>query len=487
MDYEVDLNQENELEEKKQYDMEEYGTVKGENLEKVRIETIEFPKLMNGEDDIKVAILTMFAGLSQTYSLVNVVAQQLEMLLANDVKVAMIVSETCGEEEKHGIFLDPRIQWIKIKHQIDGKQIKLYDYALPDCELHNSFETEVEFFKNQFIEALTPFQVCIMHDILYQGWNYVYNIAIRRSQKKLENIRFLSFIHSFPVKRPLNPKKGLEGRYTPMEHTVFVYPSYSGIAAVAQQYQVPECYCRVVYNTPPLIEICCEEVKQLHQTFGLLDSEVLVVYPANFSPEKKFEKVVALLGTIKKVGEKTVKVVFCDAPSVDVSSNEYKEAIYYVANFYGLSRNEIVFTSDLGYEKGFPLYGVMDLFLLSNLYICPSYSETFSLSTLEAASRGNFIILNEAVPALEEIGKQLGAYFMRWDAKGCGYSCKEHYTPSELKYYEQHAAQIIKRMRDDKVCDAKTMIRKRFNPQWVWHNQLKSLIYDETIFKNNIK
>lgn len=40
---------------------------------------------------------------------------------------------------------------------------------------------------------------------------------------------------------------------------------------------------------------------------------------------------------------------------------------------------------------------------------------------LEVGSKGNFLVLNEAVPALKELGDALGAYFMRWDARNFGY------------------------------------------------------------------
>ena len=69
----------------------------------------------------------------------------------------------------------------------------------------------------------------------------------------------------------------------------------------------------------------------------------------------------------------------------------------------------MIFTSDLGYEDGFPRAGVLELFQMSNLFVCPSYSESFGLTVLEAASRGNFLVLNEAVPALQELGTALGA------------------------------------------------------------------------------
>lgn len=56
---------------------------------------------------MKVAILTMFSNLDRTYSLVNVVAEHLAMLLAADVKTKVLVCEGFPHSERTGIFTDP--------------------------------------------------------------------------------------------------------------------------------------------------------------------------------------------------------------------------------------------------------------------------------------------------------------------------------------------------------------------------------------------
>jgi glycosyltransferase involved in cell wall biosynthesis len=248
------------------------------------------------------------------------------------------------------------------------------------------------------------------------------------------------------------------------------------------------------------------------------------VYPGRLTTGKKFEKVAALAGAIKKKTELSVKVVFCDFPCMDIEPQRYKYAIRKIGEFYGLDVDEedaaksttdsidvsdntqsnsvidiadikdssdsvdsidippntaspdILFTSDIGYPNGFPRSGVFELLTLSSLFICPSYSESFGLTVLEAASRGNFLVLNEMVPALEELGKKLKAYFMRWDARNFGYDTKETYMPSEQAYLEEHATIIVNRMRDNPVLIAKTLTRQKFGPQWVWHHQLQPLI-----------
>ncbi|WP_204217910.1 hypothetical protein [Pseudoflavonifractor sp. An85] len=182
---------------------------------------------------MKVAILTMFTGLSSTYSLVNVVADQLSMLLEHDIPVKVLVSETCPDQARAGIFADPRIQWVKIVNTHQGAPITWYDYAQPTGTVHETFFQEADLFAQDFVRHLQDVDVCILHDILYQGWHLVHNVAIRKAQEQLPHIRFLSFTHSLPVPRPKHIESPFSARFSPMPNTTFVYPTRSGLGALA--------------------------------------------------------------------------------------------------------------------------------------------------------------------------------------------------------------------------------------------------------------
>lgn len=425
---------------------------------------------------MKVAVLTMFNGLSHTYSLVNVVAEHLKMLLDAGIETKVLVSQDCPDGDRQGIFADSRLEWVKITNRLGEKQIHWHDYGQPDGTVHDTFFEEAEAIARAFEANLADVDVCMMHDILYQGWHLVHNVAIRKAREKLPGVRFLSFTHSAPVNRPPDLQYPFSCRYTPMPDTLFVYPTQSGIPALAKQYGVPEGRCRVVSNSLDLLGAMSGEVRAVHEKADLLSPDLLLVYPGRFTTGKKFEKVAALAGAIRKKTELSVRVVFCDFPCMDVEPEKYKYAIRKIGGFFGLEDEAMVFTSDLGFPHGFPRRGVLELFTLSNLFVCPSYSESFGLTVLEAASRGNFLVVNEMVPALEELGKRLKAYFMRWDARNFGYDTKETYRPSEQFYLEEHALWIADRMRDNPVLRAKTLTRQRFSPQWVWYNQLQPLL-----------
>lgn len=63
---------------------------------------------------MKVGILTMFNGLDRTYSLVNIVSEHIRMLLDANINIKLLVSQDCPDSERNGIFLDERIEWVKI-------------------------------------------------------------------------------------------------------------------------------------------------------------------------------------------------------------------------------------------------------------------------------------------------------------------------------------------------------------------------------------
>ncbi len=426
---------------------------------------------------MKIAILTMFNGLSTTYSLVNVVESHINIFLNKNLDVKILVSQDCPDSERFGAFADNRLQWAKVTNRLNGKQIHWYDYNEVNGILHDSFYEEVDIISKDFIKYLEDVDVCFMHDILYQGWHYVHNIAIRKAKKQLPNTKFISFTHSFPVNRPNKISKEFAGRFTPMENTIFAYPTNSGLPALAKQYNIGEGFCRAIYNLNPVFLGMNENILKLHEKVDLLSPEILIVYPARLTPGKQFEKIAGLAGAIYKYCEKTVKIIFCDFKSMDIDSNAYKATIKNTGFEYGLTENDIIFTSDFGYKEGFPREAVLDLFTLSNLYICPSNSESFGLTVLEACSRGNFVVLNEAVPALNELGKNLDAYFMRWNARNFGYNTYENYTPSEQSYNKEHARNIINKMRENPVINSKTKARTMYNDEWVWKNQLQPIIF----------
>ena len=103
---------------------------------------------------MKVAILTMFAGLSTTYSLVNVVADQIKMLLEAQIQLKILVSEACPDDERWGIFKDPRLEWVKITNTCNGVPIVWHDYYTPTGTVHKEFFQEAACIAKDYVKHL---------------------------------------------------------------------------------------------------------------------------------------------------------------------------------------------------------------------------------------------------------------------------------------------------------------------------------------------
>lgn len=426
---------------------------------------------------MKIAILTMFNGLSTTYSLVNVVKDQLKMLLSvEDISIKMLVSQDCPDEERFDVFNHPDIEWIKITNRCKGKMIYWKDYKNPNKPIHDTFYEEVDAIAADFATYLEDVDVCFLHDILYQGWHLVHNVALRKAQKQLPNTRFLAFTHSAPEVDDQEMPWPYSARFSEMPQTLYIYPTSSGLLYLAKQYNTAVEKCRAISNSLDVFLNLGEEVKMIAERTDLLEPDFLAIYPARMSPAKKFEKIVALLGCLKRVSNRSVKVIFCDFPSADISTKLYKDLILKHGVMHGLDERDIVFTTDIGFPLGVDRCTVLDLFTLSNLFICPSFSESFGLTVLEAASKGNFIVLNEAVPALEELGKKLNAYMLRWDTLNFGFTTHEEYHPSEVEYYMDHAQRLLNILDQNQLVHSKTMVRKEYSPSHILKTQLLPLL-----------
>ncbi len=429
---------------------------------------------------MKIAILTMFNGFSTTYSLVNVVAEQIKMILKySDYEVTLFVSETCDMTESFGIYKHEKLKIDTIANKINDTQMCWIDYD-STSELDKNFFKEVEVIERDMVKKLKDFDICIMHDILYQGIHLIHNVAIRKAQVKLQNLRFIECTHSMPLEYE-NYEYPFNQRFCDMPKTIFTYPTASGLKALSEQYNIDMNKCRLLYNSIPITENLHTIVKDLEYKTDFMNNDILVVYPARLTMAKKFDKVAMLCGSLAKANNIAVKVIFCDFPSVDVDSVKYKKWVKTKAKEFGLKKDNIIFTSDYGYKNGIDRIAVLDLFKLSNLFICPSYAESFSLTVLEAGLNGNFLVLNEAQPALKELGEKLGAYFMKWDAKNFGFETKEEYLPKEEDYYLENAKKIYCEILDNYTLNTKKVILKKFSSGYIWANQLNLIIANKIL------
>lgn len=427
---------------------------------------------------IKIGIMTYFRELSHSSSLVQVTAHHIEMLLAHQYSIKLMVCENCKKEGAPSIYLDPRIEWVELPNHYQTKPIMWENYYDPRTSIPEHFMEQVSFIQTHMEKALEDIDLCMLHDIHYHIHHAIHHLALRQALEHFPKLPIIAFTHSLPYFRPAIIPSSSKLLFTPLPHTLYVYPTCSGLSALALQYHIPEAHCYKVYH--PIVTLHHPIVKKIHTVLNLFTPTFLIIYPARLCPEKKQDKIIALAGALKLVSGKKVSIVFCDAilDSPPEAISTYKQLLSQTAVEYGLGSKDFLFTSSLGYTNGIPHEAITELFGLSNLFICPSISESFSLTVLEAASQGNFIVYNQNVPALKEIGTLLHGYPMKWDAYQNNYSITQNYPDSEASYYGYHAQAIYHLYKQNPLFYSRTYTRCTFNCEWIWHHQMAPLIQE---------
>ena len=144
--------------------------------------------------------------------------------------------------------------------------------------------------------------------------------------------------------------------------------------------------------------------------------------------------------------------------------------------------NELIFMSqfDKSCDLETPKKVVRDLFLLSNIYIHPSKSETYSLTCQEARACKNMMVLNFDFPAMKTIYKE-GPIYKKFS------SCVDVYTgqdgSTDTKYnqgiemYCRDVAGAVLYYLDQPVLQMSTETRKNKNTQAVFKRFIEPLFF----------
>jgi glycosyltransferase involved in cell wall biosynthesis len=193
------------------------------------------------------------------------------------------------------------------------------------------------------------------------------------------------------------------------------------------------------------------------------------VYPARLDRGKQAERAVRLFAELKRAGA-SVALVIANFHSTGAHFVRYREEIAVEAARLGLTTREVIFTSNLPPLLGVPApmmtrtaielphRVVQDLFRLTNVYVHPSASETYSLVCQEAAMAGNLLVLNEDFPAMRELYGD-AAFYVHF----CSAQTATSYQPSEAAYLREVAREILDQFDLNPTLAQRTRIRQTRN------------------------
>jgi glycosyltransferase involved in cell wall biosynthesis len=424
----------------------------------------------------RVAVVTTFIDLLEAFSLCRVVEGQLKCLLGAGYYTTFVA---CDGFRPQRVFANPLLQHARLPvYQVSSDELPL--------ERPVEFRAGVEESKARLRPVLARSDVVITHDILFLPHFLAYNVACRELAGEFPHVRWLHFIHSAPSgHKAFTNGDPRSARFTPFPGGDLVYPNAYDVPRVARQYAVPEEAVRIVPHPIDYDEVFGFHpmTKALIDKYDLYEPAILAVYPVRMDRGKQPEKLVRLFSELKRAGA-SIRLVIASFHSTGQHFLDYRDDIRAEADRLGLSDREVIFTNSLGslpgiadgdlrrFEIELPHKVVVDLFHLSNIYVHPSASETYSLVCQEAAACGNLLVLNDDFPPMREIYGPFATY-----VKFSSALFTTTYRPDELAYYAEVARKILHAVHYEKTVQQKTRLRQTRNLRAVFAQHVEPLLH----------
>jgi len=420
----------------------------------------------------KVAVVTDFYSVDPAYSLTNVVADQLNMLLRHGYSPILLADE---------FFQCDQRPW---------NQVPLFKLpSIPRSnrlELPKKWEDHLAKMTESMREGLAPAEVAISHDLIYQPAQILYHMAARAvTQERNGSLHWLHWVHSATPPAVLNSQDiYLQAVKTKFPHAFVVFPNQYSRPRVAKNFGYQEDEVKFVpHPTDYQTFFGFQEItRRLIDAKDMLQAEFIATYPVRLDRGKQVEFCVRIFAQLKKLG-RSVRLVIVDFHSTGGDKVSYRRELLNLGQNQGLSGEELIFTSefDKSLEVSCPREMVRDLMILSNVFILPSRSETYSLVAQEAVLGTCIPVLNFDFPPMRDIygNEPLFAKFgSNIDAMtGFDGSTDVQYHPDVDAYCHDIAARLIYEMQENRSLRLQTRLRQTRNIDYVFRNYLEPLLY----------
>lgn len=417
-----------------------------------------------------VFILTNFSTYLKSYSPIIVVSEQIKQLQRAGYEPVLITTEGWDPPES-SIFYG-----VKTEH--------LYPSGGHDV-VDDIFEQDVVDIYARLSEIVPEDSVVITHDLIFLPDYVKHNIASRRLAQKRPSIRWLHWIHSATSPNTLIQERSIYGEQykqlllSKFPNSIVCYPNAQDIPRVAENFSFEQDeVVEVPHSTDP-IEGMAPIVQRVYDAKKLSEADVLCIAPMRLDRGKNPGMIVRLMKGCLDAGVSS-HVVFCDFQSTGDDKVVLRDETNKLAEDLGVA-DRVTFLSEFDGSAILEVEHqvVLDLFTLSNVFLCPSRSETYSLTTQEAMLRGNFCILNQDFPAFKQIYGKNAIYrqFEGAEVDFSGRDGKTDTTHSDIDaYFRDMAVALRYYLENDKVMRAKTWVRTQRNPDYVFKNYVEPLL-----------
>ena len=441
-----------------------------------------------------VCIFTNFFNYDQSYSLIRVTEDQIKMLVSHGYEPVVIVSESF---EPKGAFAHKKVKLCKVPNVPCHNEVKKDE----------TFEQDVDNIAKKLKQHLKGVDVCITQDIVYKPSELKYHFAARRVLKDFPNIKWLHWINSATPPVTLNSlmriftDEYLNLMKVPFPNSYYVFFNEISRDMIASNFNVDKKLVKVVHHPSDLNEIYGVKDKNLKSFIKKRDiysADAICIYPIRLDRGKQVQFVIKTMAKVKELGM-DVRCIIVDFQSTGGDKVTYRDELKSMGIDWGLNTKELAFTSEFceDWNVEVPHEAVLALFRLSNVFIMPSVSESYSLIAQEAALTKNVMTLNQDFPPFRDIfgsSAIFRKYSSNWDvlagydeAMGEGKNSTTEYgppsiSPEERKHYEEiyhkdTAGMIVNKLRSDIAMAMQIRTRKFRSLEYIFTKELEPLLY----------
>lgn len=406
---------------------------------------------------MKITILTNFQTSRAGYALYNVVIAQADALAQFGNEVTIVTNESYTQTEKlpKGFKAKP----ISVLPPLPEPKLDYTTKKDLSAPLHTTFVKELS---SQLLELVKDQNAVFTHDWVFTGWNMPYALALQAIAEKTRDVRFLHWIHSITGKN----RDWWELRRYGKNHRL-VYPNRTSAIRVAAAYQTDIkniLYIPHIVDLRHLFEFDQETLDLLESFPEIMESRIVQIYPfsAERAQAKGVRELILLFSKIKDRGWSVCLVLACAHADTPEGTKQLAH-LERIAKRNGLKLNEdLVVLSDR--SEGVPRSTLLQLAMMSNVFIYPSQQETFGLVLPEISlASGAMPVINKSLGEMVETSAHnglladFGSYNVEW-------------TPtSETVWLDHLAGQIVSQVMNEEGVRSRTWFRTRYNRDAVYH------------------
>lgn len=317
-----------------------------------------------------------------------------------------------------------------------------------------------------YAELVKDLDVLCTQDVAFNK-QFLAQYHLLREAQDLPSPGLLHWSHSLPA-----PHENKE----PLQHSRYVALSYSGIPYIARYYSQPEGLIKVVHNCVDLQTVWGLGEEAWKLVSKVLDKEVLLLYPTRLCPGKRPQLALKFLRSLLDIGVSAGLVMALTYMRGEQKEAEYQQLLALIGELQVEDCVSLTSRTAEGHEGlGMDRDSVRGLYRACSCMLHTSTQESFGLTLLEAAAERCLLIINQDILAFREfLGPQeSGHRYQR--GTGLPWGSAERnvvYSPNEQEWLKDRAQEVVDQLRANPAHQAHWAVRKKYNSDWVWANQL---------------